>query len=110
MAMRKIKLGDMAIVITGKDKGRIGKVMKFLSENAAIVEGINLLKKHVKLDPNKPQEQQEAGIVDREGPINISNLAIYNLTLKKADRVGFKFLEDGRKVRYFKSTGEVIDL
>lgn len=103
----KIKVGDMVIVIAGKDKGRTGKIMKFVSNDRALVEGTNMIKKHIR--PN-PQKQDKGGIVDREASIHVSNLAIYNPATKKADRVGYKKLEDGRKVRYFKSNDEVIDI
>lgn len=104
--MRKIKREDEVIVLTGKDKGKRGKVSKVLDDNRVLVSGINLIKKHEK--PN-PQRGVSGGIVEREAPIQISNVAIFNAAAGKADRVGFKFLEDGRKVRVFKSTGEVID-
>lgn len=107
MAIKKIKQDDMVVVLTGKDKGRTGKIIKFVGKNRALVEGVNLVKKHLK--PN-PQKNVEGGIVERESSIHISNLAIHNPSTKKADRVGMKFLEDGRKVRIFKSNGEVIDI
>lgn len=100
----KIKKGDHVIVLVGKDKGRRGDVVKVLSDHV-IVEGINLIKKHMR--PN-PQLQRPGGIVQKEAPIHVSNVALYNPQTNKADRVGFKFLENGDKVRYFKSTQEVI--
>lgn len=103
----KIKTNDMVIVITGRDKGRTGKVMKLLPGGSALVEGINMVKKAIR--PN-PQKNDQGGIVDRESRINVSNLAIYNPVTKKADRIGYKILEDGRKVRYYKSDKEVIDI
>lgn len=103
----KIKANDMVMVISGRDKGRTGKVMKLLPNERALVEGVNMIKKHVR--PN-PQKNEQGGIRDRESSIHISNLAIYNPSTKKADRVGYKQLEDGRKVRYFKSNSEVIDV
>jgi large subunit ribosomal protein L24 len=106
MAIKKIKKDDTVVVLTGKDKGRSGKVLKFVDDQRLLVEGINLIKKHMK--PN-PQRNIQGGIVEREAPINISNVAILNTLTNKADRVGFKFLEDGTKVRYFKSNGEMID-
>jgi len=103
----KIKKNDSVIVISGKDKGRIGKVMKFLPKDRALVEGVNMVKKSMR--PN-PQKNEQGGLIDQESGIHISNLAIYNLATKKADRVGYKRLEDGKKVRYFKSSNEVIDI
>ncbi|MCW9024760.1 MAG: 50S ribosomal protein L24 [Gammaproteobacteria bacterium] len=105
--MFKIKKGDDVIVITGKDKGKRGQVTRVLTEEGrVIVESINIAKKHQK--PN-PQLGVQGGIVEIEMPMDISNVAIFNPATGKADRVGFKSLEDGRKVRYFKSNGEVLD-
>lgn len=106
MAMRKIKKGDEVIVIAGKDKGKRGTVQKIVSQNKVLVEGVNLVKKHMK--PN-PHQQIEGGIVEKEMPIDQSNLAIYNSDTQKKDKVGLKILENGEKVRYYKSTGEVIE-
>jgi len=103
--MNKIKKGDDVIVTTGKDKGRRGAVIRIL-EGKVVVEGANKVKKHQK--PN-PMKGSAGGIVEMEMPIQISNVALFNPATKKADRVGIKQLEDGRKVRYFKSNGEVID-
>jgi large subunit ribosomal protein L24 len=103
--MRKIKKNDDVIVITGKDKGNRGNVIQVLGEHL-LVGGINKVKKHQK--PN-PVKGLSGGIVDMEAPIHISNVAIYNAITKKGDRVGIKKLEDGRKVRVFKSNGEMID-
>jgi large subunit ribosomal protein L24 len=106
--MQKIKKNDEVIVLTGKDKGRRGKVLKiFSTTNRALVEGVNVVKKNMK--PN-PQTNTTGGIVTREAPIQISNLALYNPMTKKADKVGVKVLEDGRKVRYFKSNNELVDI
>jgi len=107
MAMKKIKRDDMVIVIAGKDKGRTGKVIKLLPKSRALVEGVNMVKKHVR--PN-PQKNDQGGILDREAGIHISNIAILNPIGKKADRVGFKTLKDGSKVRYFKSNDEVVEV
>ena len=107
--MKRIKSGDTAIVIAGKSRGHVGKVIR-VEDNRVVVEGANMIKKHLK--PN-PQLEQRGGIVSKEASIDISNVALYNPQTKKADRVGFKFLEkDGvqYKVRYFKSNDEVIDL
>ena len=104
--MRKIKRDDDVIVLTGKDKGKRGKVAKVIDASHVVVAGVNIMKKHQK--PN-PQRNEAGGIVEKEAPIQVSNIAIFNSATSKADRVGFKILEDGRKVRVFKSTGEVID-
>ncbi len=103
--MRKIKKNDDVIVITGKDKGSRGSVQQVLGDYL-LVSGINKVKKHQK--PN-PVKGLSGGIVEKELPIHVSNVAIYNAAAKKADRVGIKTLEDGRKVRVFKSSGEMID-
>ncbi|GBF30146.1 50S ribosomal protein L24 [bacterium MnTg04] len=105
--MRKIKTGDDIIVITGKDKGRRGTVLRVYDNGRVLVEGINMVKKHQK--PN-PQAGVQGGIIDKEMPIEQSNLMLYNPQTKKGDRVGIRFLEDGRKVRYFKSNNEVVDV
>jgi large subunit ribosomal protein L24 len=102
--MAKIKKGDDVVVLTGKDKGKRGKIIAVLGDRVR-VEGINLVKKHVK--PN-PMTQQPGGIVDREATIHASNVAVFNTATGKADRVGYKF-EDGKKVRVFKSNGARID-
>ena len=104
--MNKIRKGDDVIVITGKDKGKRGTVLRVLDDDRLLVEGINRVKKHVK--PN-PVKGEAGGIVAKEMPIDISNVALFNPATKSADRVGFKVLEDGRKVRIFKSNGEVVD-
>lgn len=103
--MRKIKKGDDVVVITGKDKGRRGTVLK-VGEERVVVAGINRVKKHTK--PN-PMKGITGGIVDKEMPIHISNIAIFNPATQKADRIGIRQLDDGRKVRFFKSNGEVVD-
>ncbi len=105
--MRRIKKGDDVVVITGKDKGRRGTVVRVLAdEDRVIVENVNMVKKHQK--PN-PALGIPGGIIEKEMPIHVSNVMLYNPTTGKPDRVGFKTLEDGRKVRYFKSNGEVLD-
>jgi large subunit ribosomal protein L24 len=103
--MRKLKKGDEVIVITGKDKGRRGTINRVLDEKV-VVEGVNMVKKHQKANPNAGVE---GGIVDKEMPMAISNVMLFNPATSKGDRVGIKTLEDGRKVRYFKSNGEVVD-
>lgn len=102
--MKKIKRDDEVIVITGKDKGKRGKVTKVLSDNRLLVSGLNLVKKHQK--PN-PQLGVAGGIIEKEAPLQISNVAIFNPSTNKADRVGFK-VEGDKKVRIFKSSGETI--
>ena len=105
--MAKIKKGDDVIVRTGKDKGKSGRVTKILKDNKVLVEGINQVKKNQKPNPNAGVS---GGIIVKDMPINISNIGLYNPETKKADKIGFKFLEDGKKVRYFKSTNEVVDV
>lgn len=104
--MRKIKRNDEVIVIAGKDKGKRGTVNRVLNDERLIVSGVQMIKKHQK--PN-PQLGVAGGIVEKEAPIQVSNIAIYNPKTQKADRVGFKLLEDGNKVRVFKSNGETVD-
>ena len=103
---QRIRKGDDVIVIAGKDKGKRGTVLSVTDERV-VVENINLAKKHVKPNPNVGEQ---GGIVDKEMPMAISNVALYNPATDKADRVGFKTLDDGRKVRVFKSNGEVVDV
>ncbi len=103
--MNKIRKGDEVIVITGRDKGKRGTVVQRASEERVLVEGINLVKKHAK--PN-PMKGVPGGIIEKSMPIHQSNVAIFNATTGKADRVGIKVLEDGRKVRVYKSSGEEI--
>lgn len=105
--MRKIRQGDDVVVVTGKDKGRRGTVLRVVEDGArVVVEGVNKVKKHQK--PN-PMIGRTGGIIEMEKPIDISNVMLFNPASEKGDRVGFKTLEDGRKVRYFKSNGEVVD-
>lgn len=103
--MDKIRKGDEVIIIAGKDKGKRGTVVRRVSADRIVVEGVNRVKKHVK--PN-PVKGVVGGVVDKDMPLHISNVALYNAAAKKADRVGFKLLEDGTKVRVFKSNGEVV--
>lgn len=102
--MKKIRTGDEVIVITGKDRGKVGKVLRAIDENKILVEGVNVAKKHTK--PN-PAKNIIGGVLDKILPIHVSNVAIYNPTTKKADRVGFA-IEGGKKVRVLKSTGSVV--
>jgi large subunit ribosomal protein L24 len=104
--MNRIKKGDQVIVITGKDKGRQGIVLT-VADDKVVVEAVNLVKKHVKANP---MAGVEGGIVEKEMPLAISNVMLFNPMTNKGDRIGFKTLEDGRKVRYFKSNGEVVDV
>lgn len=106
MALRKIKKGDQVVVVAGKDKGKQGTVLQVIDDKV-VVENINMVKKHSKGNPAKGEQ---GGILDKEMPMDASNVAIYNPTSGKADRVGIKSLDDGRKVRYFKSNGEVVDI
>ena len=107
--MKRIRTGDQVVIIAGKSKGHIGKVLNVI-EDKVVVEGGNLIKKHVKANPQQPENK--GGIISREAPLHVSNVAHYNPITKKADKVGFKYLEnDGvsKKVRYFKSNDEIID-
>lgn len=105
--MQKIKQGDEVIVIAGRSKGQRGNVLKRLDDRRLLVENVNMVKKHVK---GNPRTGENGGITDKEAPIQISNVMIFNPHTQKGDRVGFKTLEDNRKVRFFKSNGEVIDI
>lgn len=104
--MSKIKKGDQVIVLTGKDKGKRGTVLRVLEERV-VVEGVNRVKRAVKPNPFKGTT---GGFVDKDMPIHISNVALFNPDTAKGDRVGIRTLEDERKVRYFKSNGEVVDV
>lgn len=105
--MNKIRKGDTVQVLTGRDRGKRGTVTRVYADNRVIVEGINLVKRHTR--PN-PQTGVAGGIVEKEAPLQVSNVALYNPMTQKPDRVGFRVLEDGRKVRFFKSNGEVVDV
>lgn len=104
--MKKIKTNDEVVVIAGKDNNKRGKVLRIVDDKRVIVSGINMIKKHTR--PN-PMMGTPGGITEKEAPIHISNVAIFNPQEDKADRVGFQFKEDGTKVRIYKSTKEVID-
>lgn len=104
--MRRIRKGDQVIVISGKDKGRRGNVLRVLADDRVVVEGINMIKRHTKGNPGRGIP---GGIIEREAALHISNVMLYNPATQRGDRVGFRFLADGRKVRYFKSTAEVVD-
>jgi large subunit ribosomal protein L24 len=106
--MNRIKKGDDVIVITGRDKGRRGTVLKIIAEDGRVViEGINVVKKHQKPNPNAGVQ---GGIVEQEHSLHVSNVMLFNPTTGKGDRIGIKTLEDGRKVRFFKSNNEVVDV
>ena len=102
---QKIRRDDYVVVITGKDKGRRGKVLKVRDDNRLVIAGVNLVKKHQK--PN-PMMGRQGGIVEKEAPLHVSNVALFNPENQKADRVGFRVNEDGTKVRVFKSTGKEV--
>jgi large subunit ribosomal protein L24 len=104
--MRKIRKGDDVVIIAGKDKGKRGTVLRVVDADLVVIEGANKVKKHERPNPNKGTT---GGIVEMEKPIQISNVAIYNPATQKADRVGIRILEDKRKVRYFKSSGQLLD-
>jgi len=104
--MSKIKKGDNVVVITGRDKGKRGDVARIVSDTHVIVNGINTVRRHTK--PN-PMKNQPGGIIAKEAPIHISNIAIWNPVTQKPDRIGFRLMQDGRKLRFFKSNGEQIN-
>lgn len=104
--MKKIRKNDEVIVVAGKDKGKRGKVLNVRADDRLVVSGINMVKKHTK--PN-PMMGTQGGIVEKEAPIHVSNVALFNSGSGKGDRVGFKVLEDGSKIRVFKSNGEAVD-
>ncbi len=105
--MNRLRKGDQVVIISGKDKGRQGTVLKVMADDRVLVESINMVKKHTR--PN-PMQGVEGGIVEKEMPLHASNVMLFNPVTNKGDRVGFKVLEDGRKVRCFKSNGEVVDV
>jgi large subunit ribosomal protein L24 len=105
--MKKIKKGDDVIVTTGKSKGQRGNVLRVTQDDKVFVQNINMVKRHTRPDPNR---NQPGGIIEREAALHISNVALFNPATKKGDRVGFKALEDGRKVRIFRSSGEMVDV
>ncbi len=105
--MNRIKKGDEVIVITGRDKGRRGTVLRVFEDDRVLVENINVVKKHTR--PN-PQRGVAGGIVEKEMPLQASNVMLWNPLAKKGDRVGVRTLQDGKKVRYFKSNNEVVDV
>ena len=105
--MSRLRKGDDVVVLSGRDKGKRGTVLQIIENNRILVDNVNVIKNHVKPNPNRGET---GGIIEREAPIQISNVALFNPNTNKADRVGYKVLEDGRKVRVFKSDGEVADI
>ena len=104
--MKRIRKGDEVVVLAGRDKGKRGTVLRRVDTDHVVVEGVNRVKKHQR--PN-PMKGETGGIIDKDLPIHVSNIALFNPATKKADRVGFKLLGDGRKVRVFRSNGEQVD-
>ena len=105
--MKKIRKGDQVIVLSGRDKGRRGAVIQVLADGRVVVESVNMVKKHQR---GNPQAGKPGGIVEKEAPLPAAKLAIWNAAAKKADRIGIKTLADGKRVRYFKSNGEMLDV
>jgi len=105
--MNKIRKGDQVVVLAGRDKGKRGAVLRMLQDGRVLVQNVNMIKRHTRPNPNKGIT---GGIVDKEGPIDISNIALLNPTTGRSERVGFKSLADGRKVRVWKKSGEVVDV
>ena len=105
--MSKLRKGDDVVVLSGRDKGKRGTVLQIIENKRILVDNVNVIKKHVKPNPNRGET---GGIIEKEAPIQISNVALFNPNTNKADRVGYKVLEDGRKGRVFKSDGEVADI
>ncbi len=104
--MNRLKKGDDVVIIAGKDKGKRGSVLRVLGNGKVVVDNVNMVKRHTK--PN-PARNLPGGIIDKEMPIDASNVMLFNPVTQKGDRVGYKHLEDGRKVRFFKSNNEVVD-
>ena len=105
--MRRIRKGDDVVVIAGKDKGKRGSVLNVMPDGRLVVSDVNMVKRHTKPNPNRGVP---GGIIEKEMPVHPSNVMLFNPQTSKGDRVGFRMLEDGRKVRYFKSTDEVVDI
>ena len=105
--MKKIRKGDQVVILAGRDRGRRGTVIEVLSDDLVIVEGRNRVKKHQK---GNPQTGTVAGIIEKAAPMHVSKVAIFNPATQKADRIGFKTLADGKKVRFFKSNGEMLEV
>ena len=105
--MRRIRKGDEVVMIAGKDKGKRGSILRVMSNGRVVVSDVNMVKRHTKPNPGRGVP---GGIIEKEMPVDASNVMLYNPQTSKGDRVGFRTLEDGRKVRYFKSTREVVDI
>jgi large subunit ribosomal protein L24 len=105
--MKKIRKGDQVVVLSGRNKGRRGAVLQVLADGRVVVESVNMVKKHQR---GNPQSGKQGGIVEKEMPLPASKLAIWNPAAKKPDRIGIKTLADGKRVRYFKSNGEMLDV
>ena len=105
--MKKIRKGDKVVVLAGRDKGKQGTVLRVFEDSRVLVENVNMIKRHTKPNPNKGVT---GGIIDREAPIHISNVALYNPATGKGERVGMRVMQDGSKVRFFKKSGEVADV
>ena len=105
--MRKIRKGDKVVVLAGRDKGKQGTVLRVLDDGKVLVESVNMIKRHTKPNPNKGVT---GGIIDREAPIHVSNVALFNPATGKGERVGMRRMQDGNKVRVFKKSGEVADV
>ena len=105
--MKKIRKGDKVVVLAGRDKGKQGTVLRMVDDNRVLVESVNMIKRHVKPNPNKGVA---GGIIDREAPIHISNIALFNPATGKGERVGMRVMQDGSKVRFFRKSGEVADV
>ncbi len=105
--MNRIRKGDDVIVIAGKDKGKRGSVLRVMTDGRLVVSDVNMVKRHTKPNPNRGVA---GGIIEKEMPIDPSNILVYNPQTEKGDRIGFRVLDDGRKVRFFKSTDEVVDV
>jgi large subunit ribosomal protein L24 len=105
--MHRIRKGDEVVVIAGKDKGKRGSILRVMSNGRVVVSDVNMVKRHTKPNPGRGVP---GGIIEKEMPVDVSNVMLYNPQTSKGDRVGFRTLEDGRKVRYFKSTSEVVDI
>ncbi|BAU49895.1 50S ribosomal protein L24 [Sulfurifustis variabilis] len=105
--MRKIRKGDQVVVLAGRDKGKRGSILRVLENDRVLVEGVNIVKRHTRPNPNRGVT---GGIIDKEAPIHVSNVALYNAATGKGERVGIRTLENGTKVRYFKKSGETADV
>jgi len=105
--MKKIRKGDKVVVLTGRDKGKQGTVLRVFDDSRVLVESVNMIKRHTKPNPNKGVT---GGIIDREAPIHASNVALFNPATGKGERVGMRVMQDGSKVRFFKKSGEVADV